>query len=256
MENLKIYIIAHKPYIIPQLPECYETLQVGNGEKFANVKDNTGISIAERNSEYCELTGQYWIWKNRPTDFIGFVHYRRVFQDGLKNNAKIPSADFYYRLLKKYDWILPEPFPIIKGTVKEQFCMLHPEIIFKVATDVISQHSPNMLTAFNTIMNRKSISYYNMYVTKWANFDKYMQWLMPILDECYEKIDDTNFSTYNKRYIGFLAERLLNVWIEYNNSSYCFLPIKKTDEKEPILTKLKLKYIRREYRHYYPSYIR
>ena len=39
--------------------------------------DNTGENISEKNSMYCELTAQYWAWKNLNADYYGFFHYRR-----------------------------------------------------------------------------------------------------------------------------------------------------------------------------------
>ncbi len=43
------------------------------------VKDNTGEHISQKNRSYCELTVQYWAWKNAQADYYGFCHYRRYF---------------------------------------------------------------------------------------------------------------------------------------------------------------------------------
>ena len=40
--------------------------------------DDTGDNISAKNPLFCELTLQYWVWKNRmDADYIGFLHYRR-----------------------------------------------------------------------------------------------------------------------------------------------------------------------------------
>ena len=43
-------------------------------------------SISEKNPDYCELTVQYYAWKNEDADYYGFCHYRRFlsFDEGIK----------------------------------------------------------------------------------------------------------------------------------------------------------------------------
>ena len=39
------------------------------------LNDFNGDNISAKNPEYCELTAQYWVWKNRcDSDYIGFMH--------------------------------------------------------------------------------------------------------------------------------------------------------------------------------------
>ena len=41
--------------------------------------DNTGENISAKRMQYCELTVQYWAWKNYQADYYGLCHYRRYF---------------------------------------------------------------------------------------------------------------------------------------------------------------------------------
>ena len=85
--NDYIYIITHKKVPLPRLA-FYKSIQVGNGKECnCDFNDKKGISIAEKNRYYAELTALYWIWKNlKKHNVIGVCHYRRFFY--LKNDVK------------------------------------------------------------------------------------------------------------------------------------------------------------------------
>lgn len=78
----KVFVITHKECEIPKVEGQY-ILLVGAENKSEAIKcdfrDNTGENISEKNKNYCELTGVYWIWKNVDADIIGLCHYRRFF---------------------------------------------------------------------------------------------------------------------------------------------------------------------------------
>ena len=80
--NIKICIATQKKYRLPD-DDIYIPIQVGAkviDNNTGYVKDDTGISISEKNPYFCELTGLYWIWKNIDADYYGLVHYRRYFK--------------------------------------------------------------------------------------------------------------------------------------------------------------------------------
>ena len=80
--KIKIFVVHHKPWYIYE-DDVYIPIQVG--KKNAKVDlwilwDDTWDNISDRNSQYAELTAQYWVWKNydlSDVDYVWFCHYRR-----------------------------------------------------------------------------------------------------------------------------------------------------------------------------------
>ena len=79
--NAKIFMCTHKtPLVLPPLCKLVQGGARLNPQVDGAVPDcgeNGGIS--EKNPEYCELTVQYYAWKNEEADAYGFCHYRRLF---------------------------------------------------------------------------------------------------------------------------------------------------------------------------------
>ena len=81
--DIRIFIACHKPTYVPENSLFYP-VQVGaalTNKRFEHMayRDNEGEHISEKNPDYCELTAQYWAWKNMEADYYGFFHYRRYF---------------------------------------------------------------------------------------------------------------------------------------------------------------------------------
>ena len=79
--DIRIFIACHKPTYVPENSLFYP-VQVGaalTNKRFEHMayRDNEGEHISEKNPDYCELTAQYWAWKNIDCDYYGFFHYRR-----------------------------------------------------------------------------------------------------------------------------------------------------------------------------------
>jgi hypothetical protein len=45
-----------------------------------------------------------------------------------------------------------------------------------------------------------------------------------------DELDISDYSEYDSRVFGFVAERLLDVWVEQNRVSYCELPVVNTEK--------------------------
>ena len=73
-------------------------------------------------------------------------------------------------------------------------------------------------------MNEYSGHICNMFVMKKEVFDNYCKWLFSILFDLENKIDIKNRNEYQKRVFGYIAERLLDVWIAKNKIKYIEVP--------------------------------
>ena len=64
----------------------------------------------------------------------------------------------------------------------------------------------------------------------WQQFDRYCNWLFPLLEKVEDKIDITNYPCDQKRIYGYMGERLLNVYIKAENIKTKHYPILKISD--------------------------
>ena len=233
MDEITIYVVSHKKTEFPK-NKIYKTIQVGKKDGFGDVRDNTGDNISEKNSNYCELTAAYWIWKNDKSDITGLTHYRRYFFKNKNTNSinDILDKEDIENILEKYDVILPEKERIIKYNVKDAYGKFHHIEDFNKCRDIIEEKYPEYLEAFDKIANGRKLYLYNMFISNKKIFDEYYKWLFDILFELEKRVDISNYSDYDKRIYGFLSERLLSVWLQKNNHlKIKEMPVYNTEEK-------------------------
>ncbi|TOI33686.1 DUF4422 domain-containing protein [Vibrio parahaemolyticus] len=216
---MSIYIASHKE-INYSLGEPYKKFLLGSCSNDCldeYIRDCTGDNIAYKNSRYCELTGYYWLWKNSTDEYIGLVHYRRHFQSSGRvfnlNLKSVLTNEEIIRLLNQYDIVLPKKRKL-KNNIREEYCRNHYEDDWELAKLIIINRHPEYDEAIKKIEASDSCFDFNMMIAKKELFDSYCEWLFPVLFEIENKIDYSRYDSYQSRVIGFLAERLLNVWIE------------------------------------------
>lgn len=230
--DIKILVAAHKKYWMPSDP-CYLPLHVGREGKqdLGYTGDNTGDNISSKNPYFCELTGIYWAWKNLQADHIGLCHYRRYFAGkvhGSSLNAKqqaILSTADYEKLLQDCDCLLPTKRNYYIETVRSQYEHAHNKRDLDECEKIIAEKYPEYSAAFTKVMQQRRLHILNMFVMKWELFDAYCQFLFGALFELEKRIDISNYTQYEARVYGFIAERLLNVWIEKNQIKYKEIPV-------------------------------
>ena len=117
--------MTHKKFPEPGDP-VYVPLQVGRAgsEDLGYMRDDTGVSISEKNCYYGELTGVYWVWKNiKTSDYVGICHYRRYF---CTEEGRILTEREYEDILSAYDIITSKKlklnFTYYEGYAGEKVC--------------------------------------------------------------------------------------------------------------------------------------
>lgn len=242
-----IYIMTHKPYKLNFKKEkIYEDLllgaALGNKGNANTLKDNTGDNISNKNKSYCELTGIYWVWKNSTSKVIGVDHYRRFFVKN-ENSPELLSEDDIKRILKKYNIIMPKRDPNIftNKTAAQFFGDQHDPLVWTLCRDLIKEKFPTYLNDFDWFSRQKTGYVFNMFIGQKDLLDGYFEWLFQILDALEKEIDLSAYNDYNKRMYGFVAERLINIWIHHNNLKVKEIPVYMTDKpslKEKIKAKI------------------
>ncbi len=109
--HVEILISCHKPADVLNT-EVFRPIQVGAAGKESLMegiyRDDCGDNISDLNPMYCELTAQYWAWKNLDLDYYGFCHYRRYFNFSGQSFPEDPYGNIIERYLdqetiKKYE---------------------------------------------------------------------------------------------------------------------------------------------------------
>ncbi|MDO4179041.1 MAG: DUF4422 domain-containing protein [Phascolarctobacterium sp.] len=218
--DLKIIVATHKKYWMPE-EDTYLPLHVGKAgkESIGFTSDATGDNISLKNSNYCELTGLYWAWKNLHNEYLGLCHYRRYLghfaignDDASKKNAIFTKND-YEKILSKYDIVLPRGGRLLDHTIKTDYEYHHKKKDFDEIRKIISDLYPEYVKSFDVVVNQNLIYFCNMFVMNKKLADEYCSWLFDILFELERRIDISDYDNYQARIYGFLSERLLNVWI-------------------------------------------
>lgn len=219
MENLKIYILTHKQFEYEK-NEIYEPLLNGSAlheSDFGYTRDDTGDNISKLNPYYAELTGEYWAWKNSTADIIGFCHYRRYFVKDL-SLKKLEKNDIE-KILREYDIIVPQRMKleetnlefIEKEGMKSGTCERKED--YELLRQIIEKESPEYLKYYDQVLNEKEIFLYNMFICRKELADDYFDWVFNILEKFKEKNDFSGYGE-NKRVLGYLSERLINVYVK------------------------------------------
>lgn len=245
--KVSIYSAYHKP--APRVSsKSISPIHVGaalaSSPLSGMLSDNTGDNISGKNGSFCELTALYWAWKNdRDSDFVGLMHYRRLLdvageiEDG-PAEAYVGAVDIESWTERAETWIEAEldnwdiVLPRLHKmgiSVENNYLRGHHKEDFDKMREVIAVDHPAYLNAFKMAAKSMDIRLGNIALMRRDVFDRYCEWLFDILLKVdATNIDRSNYSPYQSRYIGFLAERLMTAFILHEQQTNPSTRIRET----------------------------
>lgn len=211
------------------------------------LRDDTGDHISNKNRTYCELTAQYWAWKNVEVDYYGFCHYRRYFS-------------FAPHRMREEDCgclIFPYISPDMKGklcmgedhirrTVEGSDCLiaqgipvhaLHARSVYDhyqkadglhvrdldLFLSILCRRYPQLASAARSYIHGRVFYPCNMFLMKKEVFQDYASMLFDLLAEFEAEADTDGYSREGLRTPGHLGERFAGIYYTYlkQKGGYC-----------------------------------
>lgn len=223
--DIRLFVTCHKPFPVPQDP-LLVPIHVGAALREDTLpgclRDDTGDNISLKNRSYCELTAQYWAWKNAKADYFGFFHYRRYLYPDLTVKRPyrveaVPRLELLDKLgfgafpglAAKYDLIAPKGenmyLPVRAHYAQAQY---HHEKDLALAEEVVRELAPEYSGALEEYLSGSVCYFGNIFIMSAPLFHRYCGWLFPILEEFDRRADLTGYGPQELRVDGYLAERL------------------------------------------------
>lgn len=246
MSKIVIGVACHKPSELPD-NEIYLPIHVGSAcsERILPglQRDDEGDNISEKNPFYCELTAQYWLWKNVDADYYGLCHYRRFMSfapekytnyttDNRKqvsiNSLNEWSKEKYYlnnapamhELIEQYDVVATEEQDLTKvftprgrkSTVYDHFAAHDRDLINVNDLDamlaIAEDKFPEIFPDLKEYISNKYFRGFNCYVMKKELFFQLCEFEFSVLEELEKHVNLTNYDATKTRIYGFMAEIL------------------------------------------------
>lgn len=213
-KKVKILVACHKPDEVYQ-DDVYTPIHVGRAiSKYKNemanmIGDDTGENISEKNPNYCELTAQYWAWKNiENVEYVGLCHYRRFFQTRIteENVDSIVGKSGVLCVEPIFDR-LPMSLRLVRATSMEDF---------QIFMSCLKMTQPDYYETACRFLKKGMCVPFNMFVMKKELFDKFAEWQFAILEKMETYVRLSGY-TRQRRLYGYFAEMLLPIFLIHND---------------------------------------
>ncbi len=248
-----IYISYHKQapllrneVLVPiRVGKALDASGVNSAETWdaAMLRDDSGDNISMRNPYYCELTAQYWAWKNdAQADYIGHMHYRRHLNFRLDRNYLTDQyglieddcgdADDYLlkygldpenvkQVVAAYDIVVAERWDVTLVGSKDNYHHYRDsdsKLFIKDydrAIAILLAKYPQYAEAVCKYNHSRWGYYTNIFIMRREVYNSYCCWLFDILFALEDELDISQYNTQEARVFGYLSEWLLGIFITY-----------------------------------------
>lgn len=242
MMDVRVYQTFHKDFPCRTDAGWLQPVGVGGYRRVGFLSDAEGEHIAHLNPYYCELTVQYWAWKNTRSTHVGFCHYRRYMNFMPDNswagsgNASVSAdqamVDYLcsaqqherlQRLLGTWDAVVPRALPTMPSVAQQYLnCVkAEPWQEFVRCVRLMYAGHPGVERWFDLAA---ATPMWNMFVMRRDLFETYCHELFTLLDAVYGRIG-APYGDYDNRYPGFLAERFLGMWLHVHRVRHLDVPV-------------------------------
>jgi len=255
-KNIKIFV-SHRIDKVSQVVDnpLYVNVRCGAvyddraPEEYGDILgDDTGDNISKDRNKLCELTVQYWAWKNEYADYYGLCHYRRYLsfskkkypvEEGehdigcVKVNVLSKHNQIKYGLqedimreqIECNDLICMEPISLKKYGIKSNYDGMakahdwHNMDDVDRVIEIAKKQYPEMSKAIDDYFFESDNSWlYNCWVMSRELFNQFCEFQFSVLEELEGTIDYTNYSNQKMRACGVIGERLFGVFVTYISS--------------------------------------
>lgn len=228
-DKITIFVSCHKYFPIPR-NSLLAPIQVGAAlteTRFPSfLTDDIGDNISNKNRSYCELTAQYWAWKNYEANYYGFFHYRRFLYprpdekrpyriEGVPTKNLLNRLGYgdFPQLICKYDMILPKGEDM-HVPVRTHYgdAPYHHQRDLVLTEEIVREAYPMCADALERYLSGTEHFFGNIFIMRREVFQDYCVWLFPILAEFDRRADVSTYGSQERRVDGYLAERLLGIY--------------------------------------------
>lgn len=207
--------------------------------------DDTGNNISEKRNSYCELTVQYWMWKNIQAEYYGLCHYRRMLSfsnieykankrnqiieeylnDETSKKYVLDSIHEMKTRITPYDIVSAKPYDVRKkespkgftNSVRE-FWKAHDNVLIyekdiDILEELISEYAPDYYDDAKEYLDGYMFLGYNCFIMKRELFYELCEYDFSILEAFEQRVDMTDYEDAMIRTPGFMGEILYSIFI-------------------------------------------
>ena len=203
----------------PALPEYVYPIQAGasmTDVRIADITDNKGENISDKNVNYSELSALYWVWKNKlcktgipegeDGQYYGLAQYRRMLVFSDDDLLRLPDNDV--------DAVLPYPMPY-EPNIHAHHERYLKEVDWNALLTALQELQPEYAAYFPQVLEQQYLYNYNVVLAKKVVLREYCEWLFPILERT-EELSDPKGCDRHDRYIGYMGETLETLYFIKN----------------------------------------